>query len=61
MKSRDAAKKDPEMEASVSSEKELKLAAEAVKMRRKTKGYMRYWHCGQSGSIGRGRSDGRVR
>ena len=33
MKSRDAAKKDPEMEASVSSEKELKLAAEAVKMK----------------------------
>ena len=59
LKSSDAAKTISEVEASVSAEKELRLATEAVKMkaenerlRRKTKGYKRSWRCGR-------RSDGR--
>ena len=41
----------------MSSEKELRLAAEVVNAERT--GYGRNWHCGQRDSIGRGRGVGR--
>ena len=52
LKSRDAAKIISEMEASVPLEKELRLAVEAVEMKRNTEGYRRNWHCGQTAASG---------
>ena len=50
-----------EIDASVSWEKELRLAAEAVRMKPEEERLQQAeLHCGQSGSIGRGRSDGRA-